>query len=182
MRRAARYLAISSKKSLWALKKKERRGAKLVDIQAALQRPAHVFQAIRQGEGQLLGGGGAGFADVVAGDADRVPLRDSCVPYSMVSTTRRMDGSGGKMYSFWAMYSLRMSFWMVPRSWSGRTPCFSAAAMYIAQMTAAGELMVMLAETWSRGMPSSRISISLSEETATPHLPNSPSASGASVS
>jgi hypothetical protein len=28
MRRAARYLAISSKKSMWALKKNERRGAK----------------------------------------------------------------------------------------------------------------------------------------------------------
>ncbi len=28
MRRAARYLAISSRKSMWALKKKERRGAK----------------------------------------------------------------------------------------------------------------------------------------------------------
>ncbi len=26
-----------------------------------------------------------------------------------------MDGSGGKIYSFWAMYSLRMSFWVVPR-------------------------------------------------------------------
>jgi hypothetical protein len=28
MRRAARYLAISSKKSIWALKKNDRRGAK----------------------------------------------------------------------------------------------------------------------------------------------------------
>jgi hypothetical protein len=63
-----------------------------------------------------------------------------------------------------------------------RTPCFSAAARYIAQMIAAGELMVMLEDTLSSGMPSSRISMSFNEETATPHLPNSPSASGWSVS
>ena len=88
----------------------------------------------------------------------------------MVSTTRRMEGSGGKMYSFWAIYSLRMSFWMVPRSWSGRTPCFSAAARYIAQTTAAGELMVMLVETRSSGMPSSRISISLQRGDGHPAL------------
>ena len=86
------------------------------------------------------------------------------------------------MYSFWAMYSLRMSFCSVPRNWSGRTPCFSAAAIYMAQIMAAGELMVMEVETLSSGRPSSRISMSLSELTATPHLPNSPSASGASVS
>ena len=30
--------------------------------------------------------------------------------YSMVSTTSRIEGSTGKMYSFWAVYSLRMSF------------------------------------------------------------------------
>ena len=104
------------------------------------------------------------------------------VPNSIVSTTRRMEGSGGKMYSFWAIYSLRISFWVVPRSCSGRTPCFSAVAMYMAQMIAAGELMVMLVETLSRGIPSRRISISFKEETATPHFPNSPNASGASVS
>ena len=86
------------------------------------------------------------------------------------------------MNSFCAMNSFRMSFWIVPRSWSARTPCFSAAAMYMAQMMAAGELMVMLVETLSSGMPSSRISMSLSEETATPHVPNSPRASGWSVS
>ncbi len=50
------------------------------------------------------------------------------------------------MYSFCAMYSLRMSFWVVPRSRVAGTPCFSAAAMYMAQMMAAGELIVMLVE------------------------------------
>ena len=33
-----------------------------------------------------------------------------------MSTTSRMDGSGGKIHSFCAMYSLRMSVWIVPRS------------------------------------------------------------------
>jgi hypothetical protein len=51
------------------------------------------------------------------------------VACSIVSTTSRSDGAGGKMYSFWAMYSLRMSFWSVPRSFAGSAPCFSAAAM-----------------------------------------------------
>ncbi len=61
-------------------------------------------------------------------------------------------------------------------------PRFSAAAMYMAQMMAAGLLIVMDVVTWSRGMPSSSTSMSASDETATPHLPNSPMASGASVS
>ena len=33
-----------------------------------------------------------------------------------MSTTSRIDGSGGKIHSFCAMYSLRMSVWTVPRS------------------------------------------------------------------
>ena len=42
-----------------------------------------------------------------------------------MSVTRRIAGSIGKHHSFWAMYSLRMSVWIVPPSFSGRTPCFS---------------------------------------------------------
>ena len=49
----------------------------LIDIQAALQRPAHVLEPIGQGKGELLGSGGAGLADMVAGDADGVPLGDA---------------------------------------------------------------------------------------------------------
>src|SRR3972149_10818066 len=72
-------------------------------------------------------------------------------PNSIVSTTNRIDGAGGKMNSFCAMYSLRMSFWIVPPSRSIGTPCFSAAAMYIAQMIAAGGLVVMLRGALSGG-------------------------------
>ena len=50
-------------------------GDKLVQVQPALEAPLHVFDAVAQGEGQLLHGGGAGFADVVAADGDGVPAR-----------------------------------------------------------------------------------------------------------
>jgi hypothetical protein len=33
-----------------------------------------------------------------------------------MSVTSRIDGSGGKIHSFWAMYSLRMSVWIVLRA------------------------------------------------------------------
>ena len=104
------------------------------------------------------------------------------LPNSKVSTTSRIEGLGGKMNSFWAMYSFRMSFWMVPPSTSMGMPRFSAMAMYMAQMTAAGLLMVIEVVISSTGMPSNRISMSARLETATPHLPNSPRASGASLS
>ena len=67
----------------------------------------------------------------------------SRVPNSIVSVTRRIDGSGGNRNSFWATNSLRMSFWVVPSSRSRGTPAFSAATMYIAQIGAAGELIVI---------------------------------------
>ena len=73
-------------------------------------------------------------------------------------------------------YSLRMSFWIVPLSFSGETPCFCPTAMYIASKTAAGALMVMEVLTWSRGIPSKRISMSSRESIATPTLPTSPMA------
>ncbi len=104
------------------------------------------------------------------------------LPNSNVSTTRRIDGSGGKINSFWAMYSFRMSFWMVPPSTSIGMPRFSAMAMYMAHTIAAGLLIVIDVVIWSTGMPSNSTSMSASDDTATPHLPNSPRASGASES
>ena len=47
------------------------------------------------------------------------------------------------MNSFWAMNSLRISFWMVPDSCVQSMPCCSATTRYIAKMMAAGELMVI---------------------------------------
>src|SRR5512138_632355 len=80
------------------------------------------------------------------------------------------------------MYSLRMSFWMVPDILSAETPRFSATAMYMQSRMAAVELMVMEVDTWSRGMPSKRISMSARESMATPTFPTSPAAMEASES
>ena len=44
-----------------------------------------------------------------------------------MSVTRRIAGSIGKHHSFWAMYSLRMSVWIVPPSSLGAIPFSSAA-------------------------------------------------------
>jgi hypothetical protein len=71
------------------------------------------------------------------------------------------------------MYSLRMSFWMVPRNSSRSTSCLSPTAMYIAKRTDAGALMVIEVETSSSGMPSKTVSMSSSESMATPALPTS---------
>ena len=73
------------------------------------------------------------------------------------------------------MYSFRMSFCSVPESWFQSTPCFSATARYMAQITGAGELMVIDTVTSPSGMPRNRISMSSSELMDTPHLPTSPS-------
>ena len=89
--------------------------------------------------------------------------------YSKVSTIKRMEGSGGKIQDFCAMYSLRMSFWMVPPICFLVTPCFSATAIYMESSTDAGPLMVMEVVTLSSGMPSKMVSMSLSVSTATPH-------------
>src|ERR1039457_2470214 len=96
------------------------------------------------------------------------------VEYSITSVTRRIDGRGGKMYSFCAMYSFRMSFCSVPETFDQSTPCFSATARYMAHRIGAGELMVIETVTSPSGMPRNRISMSSSEEMETPHLPTSP--------
>ncbi len=49
------------------------------------------------------------------------------VDHSIMSPTRRIAGSIGKHHSFWAMYSLRMSVWIVPPRRSGVIPFSSAA-------------------------------------------------------
>ena len=52
----------------------------------------------------------------------------SAAQNSMVSAIRRSDGSGGQIQVPREAYSLRMSFWIVPVSFSRGTPSFSAAA------------------------------------------------------
>ena len=76
MRRAARNLATSSRKLLWALKKKESARGKLVDVESGVDGALHISDAIGQGECDLLNRGRSGFAHVIAGDGNRVPLGD----------------------------------------------------------------------------------------------------------
>jgi len=86
------------------------------------------------------------------------------------------------MYVPRARYSLRMSFWTVPRSLAGSTPWRRATAMYIASSTAAGALIVIDVDTRSSGMPANRQAMSSRLLMLTPTLPTSPSASGWSAS
>ena len=79
------------------------------------------------------------------------------VHHSIMSIISRIDGSAGKIHSFWAMYSLRMSAWIVPPSRSGETPCRSATHTYWASTTAAGALTVIEVVTRSSGMPREQI-------------------------
>ncbi len=79
------------------------------------------------------------------------------------------------MYSFCAMNSLRMSFWIVPESVCQSAPCCSATTRYIAKIIAAGELIVIDVVMAPRSMPSKSVSMSASDVTLTPHLPTSPS-------
>src|SRR5256712_11872005 len=90
-----------------------------------------------------------------------------------MSVIRRIEGRGGKMYSFWAVYSLRMSFCSVPEIFFQSAPCFSATARDIASRIGAVGLMVIDTGTALRVMPSKVVSMSARVGTATPHLPTS---------
>ena len=80
------------------------------------------------------------------------------------------------------MYSLRMSFWVVPADPTAATPCPSAAATYRASRIGAVALIVIEVLTSPSGRPSSRTAMSARLEIGTPTRPTSPSASGASES
>ena len=74
------------------------------------------------------------------------------------------------------MYSLSMSFWIVPPIWSLATPFSSATSSYISSRIAAVELIVIDVETLSSGRSASSSRMSSIESMATPTLPTSPSA------
>ena len=80
------------------------------------------------------------------------------------------------------MYSLSTSFWIVPVSWAAGTPCSSPTAWYISSRTAAGALMVIDVDTSPSGIPSNSARMSSVLSMATPTLPTSPWATGASES
>src|SRR5262252_2030434 len=150
--RAARYLAISSKKSLCALKKKLRRGPN-----SSTSRPRRRAHSTYSTPSYNVKASSCSAVD----PASRIwyPLIEMVLnrgvnlePNSKVSTTSLIEGAGGKMYSFCAMYSLRMSFWMVPEIFFQSAPCFSATTKYMAHKIEAGELMVMDTVVLSRSI------------------------------
>ena len=80
------------------------------------------------------------------------------------------------------MNSLRMSFWIVPESFSTGTPCSSPATMKLARIGITAPFIVIETDTSPKGMPSNRIFMSSTESIATPALPTSPSTRGWSLS
>ena len=100
----------------------------------------------------------------------------------MVSRTMRMLGRMGKHHSFWAMYSLRMSFWIVPESRSRSQPRSCATTTYMASRIHAVGLIVIETLICSRSMPSKSSTMSSTTSTATPSRPTSPMLIGSSES
>ena len=86
------------------------------------------------------------------------------------------------MNSFCAWNSLRMSFCSVPPSSVHGIPRSSAIARYIAQITAAGALIVCETVTSPIGMSAYKRCMSSIVEIATPHRPTSPAESASSES
>ena len=86
------------------------------------------------------------------------------------------------MYVPRAAYSLSTSFCTVPPSLSNGIPRRRATARKSASRIEAGALIVIDTVTRSSGMPSKSVSISAIESIATPALPTSPRAWGASES
>ena len=80
------------------------------------------------------------------------------------------------------MNSLRMSFWMVPASRSGATPCSSAATMYSARIGSTAPFIVMDTDTSPSGIESNSWRMSTIESIATPAMPTSPATRGLSES
>ncbi len=76
------------------------------------------------------------------------------------------------------MNSFRMSFWIVPESFSCGAPCSSAATMKAASTGSTAPFMVIDTLIRSKGMPANRIFMSSTESIATPALPTSPTTRG----
>ena len=116
IRRAARIFATSSNRSLWKLKKNEKRGRKRSGStpravsSSTYARPSAIVNA-------------SSWAAVAPASRMWYPLIDtgcqsgiSSVQNAIRSPISRIAGRSGTTHSFWAMNSLRMSAWSVPRS------------------------------------------------------------------
>ena len=97
------------------------------------------------------------------------------VHHSIMSVTSRIAGSIGKHHSFWAMYSLRMSVWIVPPSLlRPARPASRRPARRRRAGSPPAALIVIEVVTPPSGIPSKSRSMSARVSTATPSRPTSP--------
>ena len=101
---------------------------------------------------------------------------------TIMSRISRSDGRIGKIHSFCATYSLRMSACTVPERRLRSKPRACATAMYMASRIQAVGLIVIETEIVSRSIPAKSASTSSMVSTATPSRPTSPSDRGSSES
>ncbi len=133
----------------------------LVDRQPGLRGQLDVGEAVGEREGQLLGGGRAGFADVVARHRDRRATAASRLrrtPWCRAPAASRA-GVGTRTPSGPGTPSGCRSAGC-RRGRPRAVPFPSATATYMARSTAAGELMVIEVVTSPRSMPANRSSMS----------------------
>ena len=100
----------------------------------------------------------------------------------MISDTILIDSSGGYIYVFLTINSLRISFCIVPVSLFCLTPCSSAATIKLASTGITAPFIVIDTDISSSGILSKRVFISSTLSIATPAFPTSPTTSGWSES
>ena len=175
MRRAARYLAISSKKSTCALKKKLSRGANASMSRPGGERRLDVREPVGERERELLRGRRARFADVVAGDRDRVPAGElgGGEAHDVGDEAHRRARREDELL----LRLVLLQDVVLDRAAEARAVDARAdrrRATYIASSVGAAELMVIDVLTAPRSMPAKSSSMSASVSIATPARPTSP--------
>lgn len=143
MRRAARYFATSSNRSLCAVKEETESRRKLIDMQSALDGRLDVCQPVGKGERQFLGGSCACFTDVIAADRYRIPL------WHMAGG--ELNGIDDQTHRWFGREDILvlgdvfLQNIVLKRAaqLAQGMPRFSATTGYIAQIIAAGELIVI---------------------------------------
>ena len=163
---------------MWALKKKESRGANL-STSSPRDRLLDVGEAVLEREGELLLCGRARLADVVAGDRDRVPARHVLgrpLDHVPDQPHRRLDRST----TFLGDVLLEDVGLDRAAEALRRDPCSSATQTQAPDRRRA--LIVIDVVTLSSSIPANSVSMSSRVSIATPSTPTSPRLRSASES
>ncbi|MEZ6162893.1 MAG: hypothetical protein R3B67_00460 [Phycisphaerales bacterium] len=152
MRRAAPELGDLFEELVVGVEEEGEAGCELVDVEAADEAGLDIFHAVAEGEGELLGCGGAGFADVVAGDGDGVPAGDM-LGLELDGVDDELGGGLGRVDELVLGVELFEDVVLerAPRVSQEMLQICLAMARYMAQMTHAGALMVWETVTESMG-------------------------------